>query len=536
MSQINAISVNVTLDGQNYREWAFCVETALRGHGLAFHLTEDPPARTTSNASEIKTWNINDGKVMAAIVNSVKESIIMSLSSFKTAKSMWSYLQKRYVQDSGALLHTLMQKIHLIEQNDMSIDEYYSAFNRLMGPLISMVPQCTSGECLAYKFIEKFITYKFVMGLSADFEAIRTRLLHGSATLTMSEALSNLLAEETHLQSMSVSHDSVPHSVLAASQKYSGSRGPSSEPCEHCKKTTHRSENCFEKFPAKLADFRARRAARGRGTGSAPRGSVAAATSPSAASSSSWVLDSGVSFPVTSDQSKLASSKPIPDGASYQTPDGTLCHITHEGSLCDSQFFVSNIFFVPKLSMDLLSVGQITDHNCFVGFDGSSCFVQDRRTEVVRCRKSAPRLYILDTLRLPSSTTSLPHVFSAASFAQWHHCLGHLCGSRLSALIKLGCLGHTSIESSFHCKGCKLGKQIQLPYFSSDSYSAKPFDLVHSDVWGPVLFVSKGDHKYYVIFIDDHSRYTSIYFMKRRSELLTITNPLFAWFTLNFLL
>jgi hypothetical protein len=77
---------------------------------------------------------------MAAIVNSVKQSMIMSLSSFKTANAMWCYLQKRYVQDSGALLHTLMQKIHLIEQNDLSIDAYYSAFDRLMGPLLSMVP------------------------------------------------------------------------------------------------------------------------------------------------------------------------------------------------------------------------------------------------------------------------------------------------------------------------------------------------------------------------------------------------------------
>jgi hypothetical protein len=39
----------------------------------------------------------------------------------------------------------------------------------------------------------------------------------------------------------------------------------------HCKKTTHHSENCFEKFPAKLAKFRARRAAHGRGTGSTLR-------------------------------------------------------------------------------------------------------------------------------------------------------------------------------------------------------------------------------------------------------------------------
>jgi hypothetical protein len=90
----------------------------------------------------------------------------------------------------------------LIEQNDLSIDEYYSAFDRLMSPLLSMVPQCTADDCTTYKFIEKFFTYRFVMGLKSDFEAIRTRLLHGSVTLTMTEALSDLLAEETRLHSM----------------------------------------------------------------------------------------------------------------------------------------------------------------------------------------------------------------------------------------------------------------------------------------------------------------------------------------------
>jgi hypothetical protein len=82
------------------------------------------------------------------------------------------------------------------------------------------------------------------------------------------------------------------------------------------------------------------------------------------------VLDSGASFHVTSDQSQLVACKPVTDGTSIQTADGT-CHITHQGSLCNNYFSVPNV---------LLSVGQVTDQNCFVGFDDSSCFIQDRHS------------------------------------------------------------------------------------------------------------------------------------------------------------
>jgi hypothetical protein len=325
----------------------FCVHTALRGHVLLFHLTEDPPVlrEDHSNAADVKTLKINGGKMIAAMVNSTKPSMIMSLSKFTTAKAIWSHLKSRFVQDSGALVHTLMQQIHVIEQNDMTIDEYYSAFDRLMSSLLSMVPACATNPCSAHQFVEKFFTYRFVMEVWVEYDSLRAQLLHSFDALTMTKALSDLLAEGTRLKSMSSATGSDSHSVLAAAQKSYVARSSSSVPCEHSKKDTHRYENCFVKFPEKLVDFRARRTTRGHGTGSAPRGLVAiASTSPATASSSSWALDSEASLHVTSDQSQLISSTHVTKDASVQTVDGTLCHITHKGSLCTPHFIVPNIF------------------------------------------------------------------------------------------------------------------------------------------------------------------------------------------------
>ena len=46
----------------------------------------------------------------------------------------------------------------------------------------------------------------------------------------------------------------------------------------------------------------------------------------------------------------------------------------------------------------------------------------------------------------------------------------------------------------------------------------KILELVHSDVFGPVSIPSLGNYMYYVSFIDEFSRNTCIYFLRKKFE------------------
>lgn len=67
---------------------------------------------------------------------------------------------------------------------------------------------------------------------------------------------------------------------------------------------------------------------------------------------------------------------------------------------------------------------------------------------------------------------------------------------------------------------CQLGKSYKLLFTASSNKASKPLDLIHFDIWGPAPLLSKHGFKYYIIFLDDFSRYTWIFPLKAKSEAL----------------
>ena len=64
------------------------------------------------------------------------------------------------------------------------------------------------------------------------------------------------------------------------------------------------------------------------------------------------------------------------------------------------------------------------------------------------------------------------------------------------------------------CKDCAVGKNTKGTFQNSISKTKNVLELVHFDLCGPMSVPSMGRFLYYIIFLDDLSRKTLIYFLK----------------------
>jgi hypothetical protein len=83
--------------------------------------------------------------------------------------------------------------------------------------------------------------------------------------------------------------------------------------------------------------------------------------------------------------------------------------------------------------------------------------------------------------------------------------------------------GVPDFSSEHHelCKGCTLRKYTKTSFPRSDSRAAGILDLIHSYVCGPMSSASLTGSLYYVVFIDDFSRKSWIFFMKTKGQVFS---------------
>lgn len=104
----------------------------------------------------------------------------------------------------------------------------------------------------------------------------------------------------------------------------------------------------------------------------------------------------------------------------------------------------------------------------------------------------------------------------------WHNCMGRLHHGMLKILREI-VTGLPQCNTNHHdvCNSCTLGKNAKMSFPTNENQAKGILDLVHLDICGSFSSPSLMGYMYYITFIDDHSRKTWIFVMKKKDEVFT---------------
>ncbi|PKU69741.1 Retrovirus-related Pol polyprotein from transposon TNT 1-94 [Dendrobium catenatum] len=256
-----------------------------------------------------------------------------------------------------------------------------------------------------------------------------------------------------------------------------------------------------------------------------PRSNNRALTAAQSSSTTNWFLDSGATSHLTNSLDNLSVTNSYQGSDNVTIGDGRSIQIAHSGSgllhTYSRKFNLAQLLHVPELKYNLLSISKLTkDNNISITFEPNEFVFKDLQTQQILLRGPClDGLYLLRTQQ--SSATAAALKATTKGHISWHNRLGHP-NSRTLELIK-NCNSHLHIVSDFDiCHSCNLAKAHKMPFEKSSNRRSTPLELVHSDVWGPAPVESTQGYKFYVLFVDDYTRFVCLFPMKQKSEVPNI--------------
>ena len=73
-----------------------------------------------------------------------------------------------------------------------------------------------------------------------------------------------------------------------------------------------------------------------------------------------------------------------------------------------------------------------------------------------------------------------------------------------------------------------MAKPKRLPFISSNHLSPSPFDLIHCVTWGPFHVPVYSGHRFFLIIMDDCTRFIWIFLLKHKSEVASVIQFFFT--------
>jgi len=247
-----------------------------------------------------------------------------------------------------------------------------------------------------------------------------------------------------------------------------------------------------------------------------------------------WVIDSGCTNHMTKHAGvflKGTYKRLTSDERQMRTARGELGSTIGIGTVCiriwspsqgSQTILLQEVLHIPHASStNLISVCQLTVKGINISFKRDIAEVF-RDCILMAIAKKVDRLYTILTDASVTDEGLLISLKDPTLTTLWHHCLGHL---HHQALLKMSgnelVSGLPALQANSRtgrCDACLKGKMIRIPFKPVGQRTSASLELIHSDLCGPRQQKSFGDCRYFMLLIDDVTKFTAVYFLKKKSD------------------
>ncbi|KAF5472556.1 hypothetical protein F2P56_009267 [Juglans regia] len=440
------ITIKLTID--NYLLWKAQIVPFLYGHQLYGHVDGSLPMPPSSIKDapnlEHKKWVLQDKLIMSTLNSSLSDSILGQFLDCHTSYEIWTTFQNIFSAKSSAhVCHTKFQ-LATLRKGPESVSDYYNRAKSLVASLSA------AGHVLSNS---KF-SISSLAGLGTEYESLVTSLTTRADTISSSQLYSYLLNHESRISYQTqnllantslaahhtVRHSSSPQSSRAPSRGGRRGRGrgpftprpfsPQFNPtfphsdtrpqCQVCQKVGHTALTCYHCLTTPYPS-----------PSSAPLLANNTSLSTPSPNTTTWYSNTVAFHRFTSEFNNLnLESTPYQGPDQVFIGDGSALPIHHLGFVqiptTAGNFLLHNLFHVPSISRNLLSVRQFcNDNKVFFEFHSDLFLVKDSRSrEVLLQGHVEDGLYAFQSSAV---TSSPPRAFLGVrtSAQLWHSRLGH---------------------------------------------------------------------------------------------------------------
>lgn len=500
---------------ENYSEWQFAAENFLILEGMMKCIKPEEDARLFAE---------DDAKTKAKLILTIDSSLYVHIRNVSTTKDLWEKLKALFDDSGFARRITLLRNLISIRlENCVSMIAYVTQIIETGQKL------CNTG----FQLNDEWIGSLLLAGLPEKYAPMIMAIEHSGIQITTDAIKSKLLDMESE-NGMNGTNDESNSALVSGykggqhsstarksmvSKNHGGQNGGAVSTktkkeikCYRCKQIGHYKSQCTAEVSNNKGNER-------------KQTNVFSAVFLSGNfNNQDWYVDSGASVHLTANKQWLTNISNEKKGQTITIADKTQVPIECSGDIristkvndCNFDVDIKDVFCVPKLTTNLLSVSQLIHKGNKVVFTTNACEIYNRKGTLV-----AYALLISGVYKLQLQE----NMFAAAviSGELWHRRLGHVnseCLNKMQNTVDGLTLKEKVDITKSNCAVCCEGKQTRLPFTHVSERSTEVLNIIHTDICGPMECNSIGGYKYFILFVDDFSRMTAIYFLKNKNEAL----------------